>query len=298
MIAPKRAVPDAHVRLLERFAAGHPEHALRLGAGAEAIVYAVDEDRVLRVYRGTPPASGSVDQQAWRSASFPIPYVLDSGEDDGLHWQLMRRFRGRTVHNWLREMTGPGRADLLQRYVDAAFEVAAIDSARAYGTLIGPATYPTWAACLRARLDRSASSRAQLADAVPHLPLLLAGFDELTPRLYDGEPRLAHVDYFPGNVMAEQTAATFAISGVFDFSDHSLFGDPLLDVVGAIVMADMSTNVTSAEQQAMREYARQRGGPRFDAVFGCYQLFYALYYAMDESLLPWCVKVLRQVELT
>lgn len=287
-----------HARLLQRFATGHPEHGLRLGAGAEAVVYALDEDRVLRVYRHAPPASGRVDQQAWRSECFPIPQVLEAGEDDGQHWQVMRRFRGRTVHSWLRELAGPERAGLLQRYVDAAFGIAAIDSAREYGPLIGHATYPTWSACLRARLERSASVRAQLADEVPELPRLLARFDELAPRLYDGEPRLVHVDYFPGNVMAERTKATFAISGVFDFSDHSLFGDPLLDVVGAMVMADMSTNVTRGEQHAMREYARQRGNQRFDAVFGCYQLFYALYYAMDETLLPWCVKVLRQVELT
>ncbi|HEY6739140.1 MAG TPA: phosphotransferase, partial [Actinopolymorphaceae bacterium] len=71
--------------------------------------------------------------------------------------------------------------------------------------------------------------------------------EERLPELYDGPARLVHVDYFPGNVMAApvahfgesaaEPAAELRISGVFDFAAHSLYGDPLLDVVGAIVMA-------------------------------------------------------------
>ncbi len=84
--------------------------------------------------------------------------------------------------------------------------------------------------------------------------------ERLLPGLYDGEPQLVHVDYFPGNVMAERIGDTgrFRISGVFDFAAHSLFGDPLLDVVGAIVMADMFTDVSETEQAGMTERARSR----------------------------------------
>ena len=49
-------MPEAHARLLGRFATGHPDSGLRLGAGSEAIVYALDANRVLRVYRGAGAA--------------------------------------------------------------------------------------------------------------------------------------------------------------------------------------------------------------------------------------------------
>ena len=55
-------------------------------------------------------------------------------------------------------------------------------------------TYASWAACLHARLERSASARAWLTDEVPKLPSLLARFDEIVPQLYADEPRLVHVD--------------------------------------------------------------------------------------------------------
>lgn len=298
--------PPEHARLLARLGGPATPAAARaaaLGAGGEAIVYAIDADRVLRVHHGDPGPSAAELEAAYRRwagtgrTSFGLPTVLDSGVDGQLCWQVLRRFPGQTVAAWLQQLPAPGRPRLLEAYVDAAFELAAVDAAPAYGTLLGGNTYPTWAQCLQARLQvvnpALLTRLAGLVDAAGGAGSYDAARARFTQRLqgcYDGPPRLVHLDYFPGNVMAELDRVT----GVFDFAVHSLFGDPLLDVVGAIVMADMSTDVTPDEQTVMTVHARGRAGTGLDDVFDCYRAFYGFYYAMDDASLPWCADQLRR----
>jgi len=306
-------VPAEHVRLLAKL--GGPAtpagaRAAALGSGGEADVYALDDTRVLRVHHGDPGELAAELEEVYhrwaRTAGradasggpgFALPTVLDSGVDGRLYWQVMRRFPGQTVTATLQTLPGPARARLLAAYVDAAAAIGSIESAACYGTLLGGSTYPTWADCLLGRLDvvdpalrRRLAALVDGADGPGSFDAACARFAQRAAGCYDGPARLVHVDYFPGNVMAEPDR----ITGVFDFAAHSLYGDPLLDVVGAIVMAGMFTDVTVAEQQAMRRHARARAGARLDAVFACYQAFYGLYYAMDDALLPWCAEQLRR----
>lgn len=305
--------PIERVRLLARLggpATQTDADAAGLGSGGEADVYALDADRVLRVFHGDPGPSAAeltavyrrwaANARAGNRPSFGLPDVLDTGVDDGLHWQVLARLPGHPVNRWLTGLPANERQPLLDAYLDAVFEVAAVDAAAEYGTLLGGATYSSWAECLRARLTvPDPALRPELvartdADG-PVFDRVVGRFEQHLDELYDGPPRLVHVDYFPGNVMADRTpAGPLRISGVFDFAAHSLYGDPLLDVVGAIVMADMFTDVTLAEQQALVARARARVGARLDEVFDSYRVFYGLYYAMDPALLPWCAQLLRR----
>lgn len=296
------SVPHAHVGMLRRFGATEPWR--RLGKGGEATVYALDEHRVLRIHHQEPWAGAELERayRRWSGTAvtgFGLPEVLDSGTDHGQWWQVLRRFPGRTVLEWLPGLHGQERERMLIAYVDAAFEIGDVESASSYGELLGGGTYSNWAECLRARLKvPDPELMRRLAAEVPDFDGIMRRFDGALSGLYAGTPRLVHVDYFPGNVMATlddgPAGPEARITGVFDFAAHSLYGDPLLDVVGAIVMADMFTDVTEDEQKRLRAYARDRAGSALDRVFDCYRIFYALYYAMDDALLPWCARQLER----
>jgi putative membrane protein len=269
--------PIERVRLLARLggpATQTDADAAGLGSGGEADVYALDADRVLRVFHGDPGPSAAeltavyrrwaANARAGNRPSFGLPDVLDTGVDDGLHWQVLARLPGHPVNRWLTGLPANERQPLLDAYLDAVFEVAAVDAAAEYGTLLGGATYSSWAECLRARLTvPDPALRPELvartdADG-PVFDRVVGRFEQHLDELYDGPPRLVHVDYFPGNVMA-----------------------------------DMFTDVTLAEQQALVARARARVGARLDEVFDSYRVFYGLYYAMDPALLPWCAQLLRR----
>lgn len=283
---------------------------VRLGSGGEATVYTLDAHRVLRIFRGDPGDGGAELADVYRrwatdsrttQLGFALPTVLDDGFTHDLHWQILRRIPGTEVGKLLRVAPADRRHELLTAYLHGSTKVGDIDTAATYGTLLGGDTYPTWANCLRARLlVPSRELRDQLADSVPGFTDTVARFDAAIDHLYDGPARLVHVDYFPGNVMAADSPADshadgYRVTGVLDFASHSVFGDPLLDITGAVLMADMGTDVTSAEQSALAREAAKLVGGRFADVLETYRVFYALYYAMDENLLPWSARHLTAV---
>lgn len=291
----------AHAQLLASLGAD----GTRLGSGGEATVYTLDDHRVVRVFCGDPGPEGvelGEIYRRWAAApsarerAFELPTVLDDGFTHGLHWQILARIPGTGVGKLLTHTPPERRNELLVAYLRASTGVAAIDASPTFGTLLGGHVYASWADCLRARLTiPSPQLRAQLAATVAGFDDVVARFDADLDGLYDGSPRLVHVDYFPGNVMAVDTHAGYRVSGVLDFASHSLFGDPLLDVVGAVLMADMLTDVTAQEQRRLALDAVSLVGDRLAEVMQTYRVFYALYYAMDDGLVPWSARHLTEV---
>lgn len=290
-----------HARLLASLGAD----GVRLGSGGEATVYTLDDQLVVRVFRGDPGPEGvelAAIYRRWSQSPnaaervFELPTVVDDGFTHELHWQILRRIPGTEVGKLLTRIPVEGRDDLLSAYLRASTRVAAIDVSPTFGTLLGGHSYPSWADCLRARLRvPSPRHRAYLAATVPGFDEVVARFDAGLDGLYAGPAALVHVDYFPGNVMAVETDDGYHITGVLDFAGHSLFGDPLLDVVGAVLMADMLTDVTAAEKRQLALEAAALVGDRLSEVFETYRVFYALYYAMDDGLVPWSARELTEV---
>lgn len=291
-----------HARLLASLGAD----GVRLGSGGEATVYSLDRQRVVRVFRADPGPEGAELAEIYRrwaspsadvgTRAFELPTVLDDGFSHELHWQVLRRIPGTEVGHLLTHTTPPDRGRLLSAYLRGSTEVAAIDVAPTYGTLLGGRSYDSWADCLRDRLTvPSPVLRARLAAAVADFDDGGARFDAELDGLYDGPARLVHVDYFPGNVMALGSDDGYRVSGVLDFASHSLFGDPLLDVTGAVLMADMLTDVRPVEQRQLAHEAASLVGDRLAAVMETYRVFYALYYAMDDGLVPWSTRQLTEI---
>lgn len=291
----------AHAQLLASLGAD----GVRLGSGGEATVYTRDDHEVVRVFRGDPGPDGTeltAVYRRWATAPdaagrvFDLPTVLDDGFTHGLHWQILRRIPGTEVGKLLTRTAPSRRAELLSAYLGASTGVAAIDASPSFGTLLGGRVFDRWADCLRDRLTvPSPQLRAHLAATVVGFADVVARFDAALDGLYDGPPVLVHVDYFPGNVMAVDTDDGYRVSGVLDFASHSLLGDPLLDVVGAVLMADMLTDVTTAEKHRLAVEAVSLVGDRLAEVMETYRLFYALYYAMDDALVPWSSRELTEV---
>lgn len=291
----------AHAQLLASLGAD----GVRLGSGGEATVYTRDEHEVVRVFRDDPGPQGAElagIYRRWASApdaddrEFALPTVVDDGFTHGLHWQILERIPGTEVGKLLTHIPAERRDELLGTYLRASTGVAAIDAAPNFGTLLGGRVFGSWAECLRDRLTvPSPQLRAYLAATVAGFDDVLARFDAELDGLYAGPPRLVHVDYFPGNVMATDSDDGYRVSGVLDFASHSLFGDPLLDVVGAVLMADMLTDVTAEEKRHLAHEAVSVVGDRLVEVMETYRVFYALYYAMDDALVPWSSRELTEV---
>jgi aminoglycoside phosphotransferase (APT) family kinase protein len=281
--------PDL-VSLLHRF--GVTAHD-QLGHGGEARVYALGNDRILRVLhiggrvQDIGRRRGLVDQLARARPPFALPQVLEVGEYGDRVFAVERRHPGRSVLDAL-GTAGEGRGRLVEHYLEAAAALGDLhlDRRPTFGDLIAddPITTSTWRDYLfeRAAVNLSRSTAdfrsidpAALADDLPEA----AG------------PAFVHLDAFAGNMLTDGTA----ITAVIDIGSSSVAGDRRLDPLSAAVYLaapEITPAVRSADVDVARSWLRTAG---LDEWFDPARRWLAAFWSAaidDPNVLRWCRGVL------
>jgi putative membrane protein len=278
-----------------------------LGGGSESRVFALDDDRVLRLQ--APGAGPEVTAQRralsdlWADVDpgFAVPIVIDAGEFAGRRYTVERRIEGETLRAYL--ASGPdesARRVTLERYLTAAMDVQRLPVPIAgFAQLIGPDAprqYGSLSDLLAAQLHRTVGPvRSKLEADLPDLTERWQRlFDDLARR--QGWPALVHGDFFPGNVMVRREEdGSAVITGVVDFSPHTLAADPLLDVAGAIAFLGLEPETSApGDEEWLTDVAVSRLGDETRHWIEVYRRFYGFYFAEDPAIYSWCVEQLRR----
>jgi putative membrane protein len=286
-----------------------------LGGGGEAIVYPLDEQRVLRVYRPSHASAGpgaTIDirgqlgyfYDAWAQGSIGVelPRILQIGDlplPGGAvrAWSIDRRMSGRDLTDGLRSADVAARRDTLAGYLDVALRISQLPLPRpGFQRLIGdePAPFESLAALLDDQLRRAWGRVGERLQA--DLPDAAGVVDRLRSEIAERrcEPRLVHGDYFPANVYGSRTPdGRVVVSGVGDFSPHTLAADPMIDVAGAVVLMQQSYPEALADSHWLAGLAVDRLGGDTAHWIEVYRRFYAIYYGDDPAVYPWALAQLR-----
>lgn len=278
-----------------------------LGAGGECRVFAVDDDRVLRVMHPCNDAPGESDPlvhllEHWDGVQLvcggrrvALPSVLERGRTRRQSWSLERRIPGTSQLDWLRDHPDePSRRRTLTQLLDLGRCLrqlplsAGLDVAWSR-PLAGGQRFSSLVELLDFQIDVGTSRTwPRLAALVPDLADQRSRLlERLASRVV--APTLVHADLHPGNVMVDHDGA---VTGVLDFSAHLLVADPVMDEVGAAMLLN---GYPQAEQDA--EWACQRIEESLGAdawLVDAYRRYYSFYYAMDEDLLDACAAQLRR----
>ncbi|MDN5770629.1 MAG: PH domain-containing protein [Microlunatus sp.] len=306
-----RTDADAHSQrtVLARFGLSESD---RLGSGGESEVYALGPDRVLRVYRGTHEAAPAMIRQLtslysrWQGSpiGLEVPQILDGGEIAGRSFSVDRRMSGHSLSGWLRlAETGPRQLALLS-YLDAAWAMQRLPSpvpgpARLLG-VDAPRQFPSLAALLSDQLLRVIpQSQQRLEHDIPNVSRV---WDELQEWLRDrhGEPRLVHGDFCPPNCYVSVLPdGRPVVSGVGDFSPHTLHADPMMDVAGAVIFLELEPYAAAADDARwLTGQAYARFGPELEQVISMYRLYYGFYFSntfeFDPDTYGWCQRQLTR----
>lgn len=278
-----------------------------LGRGGESFVYALDAQRVLRLYRGDDRAYLAKRQAFYaelRGYGLPVatPEFLEVGSRDEVHYVVERRMPGRDFAQVLPTLAGDDRRKALLSYLEVAGQIGAVRLAgRPFGEMVTPGApiqAATWGAYLAMRLAQTlAQSRADLEEDVPRLADVLDVIERrLAPLAAWQEPCLVHGDYFPGNVFID---ADLRICGVGDFGYSTVAGDPRLDIAGAIAFLEVVPGYRAEDTALVRGAAAEWWGEPILAVVDAYRLYYSIYFSGckqdDPSTYWWCVGNLRAV---
>ena len=151
-----------------------------LGSGGESEVFAVDHERVLRLYRGRHEAPQPTAAQlqalyeSWRGVDIGIelPLIIDAGEREGRFYTLDRRFSGRNFSRWLQDADLAQRRSALVSFLDATEQLQRLPSpVPGFARLIGkgaPQQFGTLSELLASMLQLPlATSRTRLERDVP-----------------------------------------------------------------------------------------------------------------------------------
>ena len=206
-----------------------------LGHGGEARVYALGDDRVLRVLHRGGRADDVVRRHRLVSdlrrarPPFALPDVLEVGESGGRGvFAVERRLPGRSVLDELGSCVGPARRRLVESHLETAAALGDLHLGprRDFGDLVleDPITTPTWRAYLARR-------------AATNLARSTSEFRSVDPdALVDGLPEAAgpafvHLDAFAGNMLTDGTR----ITAVIDIGSTCVAGDRRFDPLSAAV---------------------------------------------------------------
>lgn len=120
---------------------------------------------------------------------------------------------------------------------------------------------------------------------------------ELAQRLV--APALVHGDVCPPNAYVSQGPNGPVVTGIGDFSPHTLNADPLLDVAGAVIFLELEPYADAPTDAAWLEaVAVERHGQDVSHWIDVYRRYYGFYfsnaYAVDPSLYAWCLRQLSR----
>ncbi len=273
----------------------------KLGEGGEAEVFAIDADRVLRRFRRSdhPSVEARIDftLEIARGAAgldFDVPEILDHHVDDeGRPCFVERRLPGRSMTDALGEVSGRRRHDLLRSYLDTARQLREIRFERPwFGEVIrdDPLRSDTWAGFLGQALDRQVASAdlAEYAD-VPDLGAELDRLRSDVATIPEPEPSLLHFDYFPGNVMCDDTR----ITAVIDWSVLSIVGDPDLDVALAVAYFGVTPTAGADDVAFAWRWLAERDLAERTSVYERWGAAWWLPGTFDPVIRSWVAGVLR-----
>jgi aminoglycoside phosphotransferase (APT) family kinase protein len=291
--------PEAVAQLLNTFGvtSGKP-----LGSGQESDVFAIDDRRVLRLYRRAPDQRHLAQLAIFyarldrRDAPFMVPEIMEFGERDGIAYAVEMRVSGIDLAKALGRMEGEERFHAIRNYVDAAATVRYLKHPQAqFGEVIAasPVRRDTWAEFVVARAVQCLDEDRRLLIGVLERPERgIAALEAGLASRAAARPSLVHGDYFPENVMVADDGR---VCGVIDFGALTLIGDADLDLACAVLNLTGMAGVTPEDRRVALKRAEALGLKT--ETLDLYGLYYAFRFlgAVRESdgLLRWCVRTIR-----
>lgn len=220
--------------LATRFGAEHPE---LIAKGTEAHVYALDSDRVLKIY-SSPDALPGIEalhefyeRASTEHVNYAIPRIREHGQTESVVYSVEDRLAGIPMADIAGFIEQPHMADL---YIEAVLDIQRISVSPPYlrRKLLG-ADEPSgdWNEYIRGKITRKSDAlRATLPAEIFAKFRPVSDLSRYFAAPYSGTDLLIHGDFHPGNVLV---TGGNRVGAVVDFGSFTMFGDPLYDIASA-----------------------------------------------------------------
>lgn len=280
-----------------------------IGEGVEAVIYPLDTERVVRIYRDKDISRQSrlesmqefYDSLDTSKVNFGIPKILSIDTGNGVVSTVDKRLHGQDFGQEYERLTSSERHQVLLGYLEAAEQIHYLASPYPYfGEVLAedPIRESSWHDFLAKKIGLAyVQGEKKLGKDVPRMQDILAYMmDQLS--LFDtvNEARLVHGDFYVSNVLV----ADGGVSAVIDFNDLTLAGDYRMDIASAIIfLGDQGTGTRDNDREILVDAAVARHGESIKDVIHFYELYYALIFGSyaketDPKTYKWAVDVLSR----
>jgi|GEM_PF-6808829 len=289
------SIPPNHISILHHLNIASPR---LIASGINSAVYELDDHRVVKISDTSPPQISELPDllRDLNSAGLPFetPLILDHGEIGSTPYTIERKISGKSLRAVFQNLDIKQRERAIHGLLDALDSLHSIKTSRAFGdrfVVPGAITALSWSEYLTTK----ARSQYQLykSDLVRDEPQMEAVFDRFMMEVaLLKEPSIrsiVHGDLFFPNVMALDDGT---ISGIVDFSDLTLVGDPMVDLISLAIFARDDEG-----RDLINSLLRERHSERFELSKRLYSLFYAFRFsgckAKDPETYEWCLGQFR-----
>lgn len=258
----------------------------QLGSGGEASVYALDDERVLRVHRLGPTGAtiarrANLLEELARCAPglpFAIPQVLARACVHERWITIEPRLPGRNLAEVLGELDGDARDSLVASFLEVGQRLAEIRLPQSfYGDLLADDAIQT--ASFRQYLERRARRSLDTAGE----PLRHVDPARLAHALPEAaEPRFIYLDAHPSNLLVDAGR----ISAVVDFGGAAILGE---QAFGTVVPA---TALTDRDQPLAQAWLQERNLSELYQPTRDWMAAFWSFARDDVFLFEWCQRVL------
>ncbi len=286
------SIPSHHIEILRRLGIDSPTV---IGAGMHSTVYQLDEERIVKISSGTTVQIESLalllaDLEA-ANLPFGTPRILEHGKIDSSLFMIERVVPGNTLRSVFPGLEMQQKESSIRGVLEALGALHRIPRPLTFGEQFlaaGSLTASSWRAFVEKKCRLQFELHGHLlASDVPHIEEILRRFiGELTVLDDTIRPSIVHGDLFFPNIMALPDGT---ITGLIDFSDLTLFGDAMLDLVSLAIFTREEEGRDLVTQLLFDAY-----GEVFLARKRLYTIFYAFRFAgckaNDPDTYQWCVR--------
>lgn len=233
--------------LLDKFGISKSDY---LGSGMEAEVYAYDDNKVVKLYNDMSDSNkqrilkGFYSKIDSSSLSYELPFIYDTFEENGILVTIEKRIEGNNLQSMLSKMNYIEQNNMMETYLNANIELKSVKvkpNLEGYTLFndqqISSLNINSWFDLLKEEIFRKQKElESYLKRDVVNYSAKVKQLVGILSLGYEGEYSLIHGDFYPGNVMINESGK---VTGLIDFGLMTMYGDNLFDIAIGWVCFDM-----------------------------------------------------------
>jgi thiamine kinase-like enzyme len=221
-----------------------------LGSGMEAEVYSYEKDKVLKLYNDISDVNKQTLLKKFYSEidssylSYELPYIHDIFEDNGILVTIEKRIQGSNMQSLFSKMNFNEQNKMMETYLNTNLELKSVKvKSKMEGFIlfnnnqIPLLKVDNWYSLLK---EMIISKQMELE---PYFKRDVLDYNSKVNQIleflswgYEGEYSLIHGDFYPGNLLIENSGK---VTGLIDFGMMTMYGDNLFDIAMGLVCFDM-----------------------------------------------------------